>query len=157
MDETPRTASCREGTEETAISTSGMGRRHPGTIVTFCRRSAQERTMGGRRILVSSSCCASCRTWCTRIPDMHLIVTIVQSQMLGSRPRLTDDDDNKSTPSSPGHRHFHLWPSSWSTWTAKIPSKLFLTSKSNQVASVLVRKGKRKDLLQSMIYWQATR
>jgi hypothetical protein len=48
MDETPRTASCREGTKETAISTSGMGRRHPGTIVTFCRRSAQERTIGGR-------------------------------------------------------------------------------------------------------------
>src|SRR5437764_14467357 len=83
LDEPPRTAYRREGTEETAVSMSGMGRRHLGAIIMFCRRRAQGSMMVNavlfsHRLVVLHT--APSGAFRTRIPDLQ--ATIIQSQCL---------------------------------------------------------------------------
>ena len=56
----------------------------------------------------------------------------------------TDDDGNQSTLSTSSRRRFRLQSSSWSAWAAKVPSKVFLNTKSNQLPRTFSRKRKAK-------------
>ena len=58
--------------------------------------------------------------------------------------QLTDNDDNQSTLSTSSRPRFRLQSSSWSAWAAKIPSKVFLNTKSNQLPRSFSRKRKAK-------------
>jgi hypothetical protein len=64
--------------------------------------------------------------------------------MSGGPPEHTDDDDNEFALSSPGHRRFRLRSSSFSAWAAKIPSKISLSTASNQSQRSLGRKRRAK-------------
>ena len=63
---------------------------------------------------------------------------------ISKAPPLSDDDDNESTMSSPGHRRFQLRSSSWSALASKIPSKFFLNTKHSELPSSFNQKRKAK-------------